>query len=315
MKKLDIIFMGTPDFAVGCLKRLVEENYSIKAVVTTPDRPAGRGRKLRASAVKAYAEEQGLDILQPENLKDSEFLTNLEEYKADLFIVVAFRMLPREVFAMPPKGTFNLHASLLPKYRGAAPINWAIINDEKETGVTTFFLDDNIDTGKILLAESTPISEDETVGSLHDRLLEIGSELILKTVDKIENESITARAQADMEGITYAPKLTASNTKIDWTKPGREIELLIRGLSPYPSSWSNMSNNEEDLKVKIYFAKFVNQKHQDKIGAIKATKDSIIVSVTDGYIEISDIQLPGRRRMKTKDLLNGYTFSESAKMF
>lgn len=306
--------MGTPDFAVGCLKKLVEEKYSIKAVVSTPDRPAGRGRKLRASAVKAYAEEQGLDILQPENLKDPEFLEKLESYNADLFIVVAFRMLPREVFAMPPKGTFNLHASLLPKYRGAAPINWAIINDEKETGVTTFFLDDNIDTGEILLSRSTAIAEDETVGSLHDSLLEIGSELILETVDKIEDESITPMPQPEIQGITYAPKLTPENTKIDWTKSGREIELLIRGLSPYPSSWSYMNNNDEELKVKIYFAKFTKQEHNDEVGTIKTSKDSILVSVKDGIMEITDIQLPGRRRMQTRDLLNGYSFTNTAKM-
>lgn len=311
---MKIVFMGTPDFAVGCLKEMIKNDLQIVAVVTTPDKPAGRGRKLRASAVKEYALENNLPVLQPDNLKDESFIEALASYNADLFVVVAFRMLPKAIWAMPPKGTFNLHASLLPKYRGAAPINWAIIQGEKESGVTTFLLDENIDTGAILLSDKVEITESETAGTLHDKLLDIGSSLIVKTVAHLASGDANPEPQKDVEGITYAPKLNSDNTRIDWNKEGKEIELHIRGLSPYPSAWTELEENGERKKVKIYFAKFVKDEHNLEIGAIVASKKELKVAVAKGFINIEEMQMPGRRKMPIQDICNGYTFSENAKM-
>lgn len=314
MKDLKIVFMGTPEFAVGCLKEIIANNLQVAAVVTTPDRPAGRGRKLRASAVKEYAIEQGIEVLQPVDLKDEVFLETLSSYQADLFIVVAFRMLPKVVWSMPRLGTFNLHASLLPKYRGAAPINWAIIDGEKESGVTTFLLDEKIDTGAILLSESVPITESETAGSLHDKLLEVGVKLVVKTVEYLIEGKVIPKPQKEIQGITYAPKLDVENTRIDWMKSGKEIERHIRGLSPYPSAWTEMEGNKERKKIKVYFAKFKEENHEYSIGKIIATKKELKVAVTGGYLYIEEMQIPGRRKMPIQDICNGYTFSENARM-
>lgn len=311
---MKIVFMGTPDFAVGCLKEMIKNDLQIVAVVTTPDKPAGRGRKLRASAVKEYALENNLPVLQPDNLKDESFIEALASYNADLFVVVAFRMLPKAIWAMPPKGTFNLHASLLPKYRGAAPINWAIIQGEKESGVTTFLLDENIDTGAILLSDKVEITESETAGTLHDKLLDIGSRLIVKTVAYLTSGNANPKPQKDVERITYAPKLNSDNTRIDWNKEGKEIELHIRGLSPYPSAWTELEENGERKKVKIYFAKFIKDEHNLEIGTIVASKKELKVAVAKGFINIEEMQMPGRRKMPIQDICNGYTFSENAKM-
>ena len=314
MKDLRIVFMGTPDFAVGCLKEIIENELQVVGVVTTPDRPAGRGRQLRGSAVKEYAIQQDLAVLQPESLKDEEFLESLRALKADLFVVVAFRLLPKVVWAMPRLGTFNLHASLLPKYRGAAPINWAIIEGEKESGVTTFLLDEKIDTGAILLCEKVAITATETAGTLHDKLLDIGKKLVVTTIKKLAADEVKPKVQPDVEGITYAPKLTAENMRIDWTKEGQEIELHIRGLSPYPSAWTELEEDGERRKVKIYFAKFEEAIHNEKTGTITATKKDMKVAVAGGYLNIMEMQLPGRRKMAILDICNGNTFSENAKM-
>lgn len=314
MKDLRIVFMGTPEFAVGCLEEMIESDLQVVTVVTTPDRPAGRGRKLRGSAVKEYALQKNIPVLQPEDLKDASFLDALEALKADLFVVVAFRLLPKVIWAMPKMGTFNLHASLLPKYRGAAPINWAIIEGEKESGVTTFLLDEKIDTGAILLSEKTAITPQETAGSLHDKLLAIGRKLVVKTIDYLAREEVMPTPQPTIEGITYAPKLTPENMRVDWTKSGMEIERHIRGLSPYPSAWTELEENGERKKVKLYFALFEKIAHSRTVGSILATKKELKVAVADGYLNIMEMQLPGRRKMPIQDICNGHTFSENAKM-
>lgn len=309
MKNLKIIFMGTPEFAVGCLKEIIKNNLDVVAVVTTPDRPAGRGRKLKASAVKEYSLKHQIDVLQPIDLKEEAFIQSLAAYNADLFVVVAFRLLPKVIWAMPSLGTFNLHASLLPKYRGAAPINWAIINGEKETGVTTFLLDEKIDTGALLFSETVSITNSETAGTLHDKLLSKGKQLVLKTIKHLSDENVKPQPQEHREDITYAPKLTPSNTRIDWNKTGKEIELFIRGLSPYPTAWTELEEDNERKKIKIYFARFEKEIHQNKIGKIYFTKNQLKIAVTDGYINILEMQMPGRKRMAIQDICNGYKFS------
>lgn len=314
MKDLRIVFMGTPDFAVGCLKEIIKNDLNVVGVVTTPDRPAGRGRTLRGSAVKEYASKQNLPVFQPENLKEESFLESLKVLKADLFVVVAFRLLPKVVWNMPSIGTFNLHASLLPKYRGAAPINWAIMAGEKESGVTTFLLDDKIDTGAILLHEKVAITPTETAGSLHDKLLDIGKRLVITTIKKLASDEITPKTQKDLEGITYATKLTTENMRIDWTKEGLEIERHIRGLSPYPSAWTELEEDGKRKKVKIYFGLFEEASHTEKIGTIIVSKKGMKVAVAGGYLNVLEMQLPGRRKMPIQDICNGYTFAENARM-
>jgi methionyl-tRNA formyltransferase len=314
MRDLRIVFMGTPHFAVGVLKKLVESGANIVGVITSPDKPAGRGRKLRGSAVKEYAESQGLHLLQPKNLKDESFLLELESLKANLQIIVAFRMLPEVVWAMPEYGTFNLHASLLPEYRGAAPINWAIINNEKLTGVTTFFIDDKIDTGAIILKKEVAIEEGETAGSLHDKLMEIGSDLVMETVSLIAEGDVETFIQPAITSLKAAPKLTNENTKIDWTRSAFEIDALIRGLNPYPAAWCYLENEGERQKIKIYDVALIMEGHDYEPGTVLSSKKEIRVAVENGFIEIREIQLPGKRRMKSIDLLNGYTFDIDAKV-
>jgi len=313
MKDLRIVFMGTPDFAVGVLRKLVEAKYSIVGVITAPDKPAGRGRKVSQSAVKEYALSIGQPILQPVNLKDEDFLTELKNLQANLQIVVAFRMLPKQVWAMPEFGTFNLHASLLPQYRGAAPINWAIINGEKTTGVTTFFIDEKIDTGEIIDAMEVTIEANETAGSLHDKLMAIGADLVNKTVKSIAEGNVVTKPQPKDINFKEAPKLTPENTKIDWNMSGKIIDQFIRGLNPYPVAWTNLKHDGEELKTKIYSSRFEPQSHDDPIGSITTSKTDIRVAVSDGFHFIEELQLPGKKRMASKDLLNGFIFSDSSK--
>ena len=291
--------MGTPEFAVVPLKALVEGGYNIVAVVTMPDKPAGRGHHVQYSAVKEYALSVGLPLLQPEKLKDETFIEELRSYNADLQIVVAFRMLPEVVWAMPRLGTFNLHASLLPQYRGAAPINWAVINGDKETGVTTFMLKHEIDTGNIILQERMPIGEDENVGSVHDRLMELGTELVLKTVDLIDESDTngtplptTPQDEIAAEDLRPAPKIFKETCEIDTTKTVAEVHNFVRGLSPYPAAWCNLTiggTTYENVKV------FATQKG----------KGAISLQCADGEISLTELQLPGKKRMNAKDLLNG----------
>ncbi len=310
---LRIVFMGTPDFAVGVLKQIVEAGKNIVGIITAPDKPAGRGRKLMASAVKEYAVSQNLKILQPTNLKDESFLKELRDLNANLQVVVAFRMLPKAVWQMPALGTFNLHASLLPQYRGAAPINWAIINNERKTGVTTFFIDEKIDTGNIITNREVSIENKETAETLHDKLMETGSELVLETLQLIEKGIAAPKPQPQSDTLKEAPKLTPENTQIDWIKSGKEIDAFIRGLSPYPVAWSTLYNNKEELKTKIYTADFEKTNHNFKTGTIQTSKKQLKVACLDGYINIKELQLPGKRKMDVSSLLNGYSFEEDSK--
>lgn len=311
---LDIVFMGTPDFAVATLKALVEAGYNIVGVVTAPDKPAGRGQKLQESAVKQYAQSQQLKVLQPTNLKDPAFIETLKSLNANLQIVVAFRMLPEVVWNMPKYGTFNLHASLLPDYRGAAPIHWAIINGETKTGVTTFFIDEKIDTGAIILQAEMPIAPDETVGSLHDKLMVLGSALVLKTVKRIENQSVTTTIQPKSEYLKTAYKLNKDNCKIDWQQPLDHIYNKIRGLNPFPSAWGTLINGNETLPVKLFEVHKEVGLHNLELGTLVVSKTDLKVAVKGGYLVVETLQLPGKRKMDVKSLLNGFHFQEGAKM-
>ena len=312
MEKLRIVFMGTPEFAVGILDTIIKNNYEVVGVITAADKPAGRGQKIKYSAVKEYAMEHNLKLLQPTNLKDETFLAALKNLNANLQVVVAFRMLPEVVWKMPKLGTFNLHASLLPNYRGAAPINWAIINGETKTGVTTFFIDDKIDTGAMILTKEIEIGTNENAGELHDRLIILGSEAVVETLTLIEKGSVHTRVQQDTAEIKTAFKLNRENCKIDWSKSAMEIHNLIRGLSPYPSVWSIFKDNKEEWNVKIYEATVIIESHSFKIGKIITCKKEIKVAVKDGFIQILSIQFPGKKKMQVNELLNGISFSEKA---
>ncbi|WP_037348665.1 methionyl-tRNA formyltransferase [Sediminibacter sp. Hel_I_10] len=316
MKKEDlrIIFMGTPDFAVATLKTLVEAQHHIVGVITAPDRPAGRGRKLNESAVKVYAKSQNLNVLQPTNLKNEDFLADLKSLNANLQIVVAFRMLPEAVWSMPKHGTFNLHASLLPDYRGAAPIHWAIINGETTTGVTTFFIDEKIDTGAVILQEQIAIAPNETVGSLHDRLMELGSKLVLNTVKHIENGDVNTTIQPKHDNLKTAYKLDNDNCKIDWNEDVQTIYNKIRGLNPFPSAWCYLDNGDEPIRVKLYDIDLNMDTPKKDAGHITVLNNELFVATKNGSIQINEMQLPGKRKMDTKSLLNGYDFKTDAKM-
>lgn len=312
MEKLKIVFMGTPDFAVGILDTIYQKNYEIVGVITATDKPAGRGQKVSTSAVKEYALEKNLRLLQPTNLKSEDFLAELKSLEANLQVVVAFRMLPEVVWKMPKLGTFNLHASLLPEYRGAAPINWAIINGENKTGVTSFFIDDKIDTGAMILSKATEIGANETAGELHDRLMHLGSETVLETLQLIEAGKAITTLQENNPDVKTAYKLNKENCKIDWSQSGQTIFNLIRGLSPYPAAWTFIKDGENEWNVKIYLASFEEKTHSDAIGKITTTKKEIFISTKDGILKIASLQFPGKKRMLAHELLNGISFSENA---
>lgn len=312
---LRIIFMGTPEFAVASLQKLVEARCNIVGVVTAPDKAAGRGMQLQQSAVKKYAAEKGLKILQPEKLKAPEFLEELKALAADLQVVVAFRMLPELVWNMPPMGTINLHGSLLPQYRGAAPINWAIINGEKETGVTTFKLQHEIDTGNILLSQSISIGEDETAGELHDKMKEIGSDLLLKTVQCIADGSLAETPQLStlnfqLSTLHHAPKIFTETCKIDWNKPIDEVYNLVRGLSPYPGAFTFIDNK----MLKIFKAgkeSFIGQTGTLGPGEyLSDNKTFLKFACNNGYLLVKELQLEGKKKMSVEDFLKGYRFKE-----
>lgn len=300
--------MGTPDFAVASLKALVDGGYNIVGVITVPDKPAGRGRKIQQSAVKQYAEAQGLHIMQPVKLKDPDFLAELESLKADLQVIVAFRMLPEVVWRMPRLGTFNLHGSLLPEYRGAAPLNWAVINGDKETGVTTFLLSHEIDTGAILFHEKIAIGEDDTVGDIHDALMDIGAGLVVKTVDALVEGNYTPVPQDEIksEGLRPAPKIFKDDCKLDWTKPVVEVRNLIRGLSPYPAAWTEIIDNKD----KVLGLKIFNTTLEPATGLQAGTIDTdgkkyFKIAAPDGWLSVTDLQLAGKKRMGVEDFLRG----------
>ncbi len=318
-ESLRIVFMGTPDFAVASLNALVENRYNVVGVITMPDKGVGRGYKLQPSAVKQYAVSRGLTLLQPVSLKDPSFLEELRALDADLQIVVAFRMLPEVVWDMPPLGTFNLHASLLPQYRGAAPINWALINGEKETGVTTFFLSHEIDTGRIILQEKTSIKDEDNAGMLHDRLMMMGAELVVRTVDVIVEGSAASVSQSELYEkeavLRSAPKIFRETCRVEWNRRADEVYNLIRGLSPYPAAWTELVTEQggDPLRFKLFSADKVMDNHTLPAGTIRSDNKSFLeVAVSDGFIRITDLQLQGKRRMQTGEFLNGYSFSEDA---
>lgn len=299
--------MGTPEFAVASLDILIQNNYNVVGVVTVPDKPAGRGQQLQQSAVKKYALEKGLHIMQPEKLKDESFINELKSLNADLQIVVAFRMLPEVVWNMPPLGTYNLHGSLLPKYRGAAPINWAVINGETESGVTTFKLKHEIDTGNMLFQAKTPITKTTTAGELHDSLMHVGADLILKTVKAIESGNVELKPQDDTQSI-HAPKLFKETCKIDWNNPIEKIYNLIRGLSPYPTAYTEFEDkNRQRVGVKIYSSELEETNHSSNHGTVMSDgKTFMKVACANGYIYIKELQMAGKKRMSIEEFLRGF---------
>lgn len=307
-----IVFMGTPEFAVESLRILIQHHYQVVGVVTMPDKPAGRGHKLQYSAVKQFALDHQLHVLQPTNLKDEAFLQALQALKADLQIVVAFRMLPEVVWNMPPMGTFNLHASLLPQYRGAAPINWAIINGEQETGITTFFIKHDIDTGNIILQEKIHINEEDDAGSLHDKLMIKGAQLVKKTVNKIAKGTITTTAQSsimqDVSTLQLAPKLFKDICQIDFSKSVDEAHNFVRGLSPYPTAWTNLllPGQSESITLKVFKTEKEKATHPFTIGSVHTDgKNYLKIALQDGFLHLVEIQAPGKKRMDTGSFLRG----------
>lgn len=303
---MKIVFMGTPEFAAICLEEILNSKHEVVGVITVPDKPAGRGQKLAQSAVAKLAIEKNLKLLQPEKLKNPEFLEELKSLNADAFVVVAFRMLPKEVWQIPAKGTFNLHASLLPQYRGAAPINWAIINGETETGVTTFMIDEKIDTGNILLKEKVEILPDDNAGILHDKLAKTGKKLIIETLNGLEKSEIQPKPQEDQEELKPAPKIFKEDCKINWSEPVEKIHNKIRGLSPYPAAWTIFKKGEESKLVKIYKGHFEKGAHSNKnFGEISFEQNIIRIQLSDGHYFIEELQPEGKKRMTAREFLNG----------
>ena len=302
---MKIVFFGTPDFAVASLEAINQSNHEIVGVVTSVDKPAGRGRKLQSSSVKKYAEEHNLVLFQPESLKDESFISSLSQLEADLFVVVAFRMMPKIVWSMPKMGTFNLHASLLPQYRGAAPINWAIINGESYTGVTTFLIDDKIDTGNILMYEKAEINPNDNAGTLHDKLMLLGKDLVLKTIDNLQNNSLEPTKQiTDGIELKLAPKLSKANTKIDWNESANVIVNKIKGLSPYPSSWCKIQFAEKTLNFKLFDASLSDLKIPAGHMIIKGK--NCYVGTNSNAIKLLEVQVEGKKRTSSIDFINGH---------
>jgi methionyl-tRNA formyltransferase len=319
-EELRIVYMGTPDFAVESLKCLVEGGYNVVGVVTMPDKPVGRhGSVLQPSPVKQYAVEKGLKILQPVKLKDEVFVEELRSLNADLQIVVAFRMLPEVVWNMPRLGTFNLHASLLPQYRGAAPINWAVINGDKETGITTFFLQHEIDTGRVIQQVRIPIADTDNVGDVHDRLMMLGGQLVVETVDNIINGNVISVEQDDMlqegESLRQAPKIFHDTCRIDWRgKNVKQVYDFVRGMSPYPAAWTELVNGDKTVSVKVYESvKIYDDSSAYEPGRILTNnKTEIRVALRDGFIGVKTLQIAGKKRMQSDEFLRGYKFEENA---
>ncbi len=300
-----IIFMGTPDFAVPSLDILVQNGCNVVAVITAVDKPAGRGKKLQQSPVKKYALSKNIPVLQPPRLKRKAFLEELASYKADLQVVVAFRILPEQIFNMPPMGTFNLHGSILPQYRGAAPINWAVMNGEKESGVSTFFLKKKVDTGNILFIEKTPIGPDTTAGELHDSLMQIGAKLVLKTVKAIESGDYKEKPQKEPKVSKPAPKIFKEDCRIDWNRSVDQIHNHIRGLSPYPTAFSYLMGQ----RVKIFKSSWEKANHEKEPATLQTDSKSFLrYAAADGWINILELQMPGKKRMAVKDFLRGFRF-------
>lgn len=306
MKSLRIVFMGTPTFAVASLEAITKSHHQVVSVVTVPDKPSGRGQKLNESAVKLFAKEQNIPILQPEKLKNSDFIQALQRLQADVFVIVAFRILPKQVYTLPKLGTFNLHASLLPEFRGAAPINFAIIYGCKQTGVTTFFLDEKVDTGEILLQEKIAIDEEDNAGTLHDKLMNIGKELVLKTLEGIAENTLKAQKQNNNESMRYAPKIEKGFCKINWNDSPENLHNHIRGLSPYPCAFTEISIQNQPKILKIFKGKIINEKPDLPKFSIQLTKNECKIALDNVWYSLEEVQLEGKKRMNINEFLNGF---------
>ena len=314
MKSLKVVFLGTPEFAKTALEAIHQSHHEVVGVVTVADKASGRGQKINQSPVKVFAAENNIPVFQPEKLRNPEFLEELKKLDADVFVVVAFRMMPKVLFEMPRMGTFNLHASLLPDYRGAAPINYAVINGEEKTGATTFFINEKIDEGNILLQEEIPVLENENAGSLHDRLMEMGSKLVVKTLDGLAENSIIEKPQPEVEQPKNAYKIFKEDTKIDWTKSSKEVHQFVLGMSPYPAAFTTLKIGEEEKGLKIYNGKFEVSEHGKPIGSLEISKNDFKIYTKDGVYFPLELQLEGKKRMNIKDFLNGFRNFDEIKM-
>ncbi|MNU18727.1 Methionyl-tRNA formyltransferase [compost metagenome] len=314
MKSLKVVFLGTPEFAKTALEAIHQSHHEVVGVVTVADKASGRGQKINQSPVKVFAAENNIPVFQPEKLRNPEFLEELKKLDADVFVVVAFRMMPKVLFEMPKMGTFNLHASLLPDYRGAAPINYAIINGEEKTGATTFFINEKIDEGNILLQEEIPVLENENAGSLHDRLMEMGSKLVVKTLDGLAENSIIEKPQPEVEHPKNAFKIFKEDTRIDWTKTSKEVHQFILGMSPYPAAFTTLKIGEEEKGLKIYNGKFEVSEHEKPVGSLEISKNDFKIYTKDGVYFPLELQLEGKKRMNIKDFLNGFRNFDEIKM-
>lgn len=314
MKSLKVVFLGTPEFAKTSLEAVHQSHHEVVGVVTVADKASGRGQKINQSPVKIFAVENNIPVFQPEKLRNPEFLEELRKLDADVFIVVAFRMMPRVLFEMPKMGTFNLHASLLPDYRGAAPINYAVINGEEKTGATTFFINEKIDEGNILLQEELNIFPDENAGALHDRLMEMGSKLVVKTLNGLAENSIEEKPQPNVEHPKNAYKIFKEDTKIDWTKTSKEVHQFILGMSPYPAAFTTLKIGEEEKGLKIFGGKFEIEDHGKTAGSLDISKNEFKIYTQDGIYFPLELQLEGKKRMNIKDFLNGFRNFEEIKM-
>lgn len=314
MKSLKVVFLGTPEFAKTSLEAIHQSHHEVVGVVTVADKASGRGQKINQSPVKIFAVENNLPVFQPEKLRNPEFLEELRKLDADVFVVVAFRMMPKVLFEMPKMGTFNLHASLLPDYRGAAPINYAVINGEKKTGATTFFINEKIDEGNILLQEEIPVLEDENAGHLHDRLMEMGAKLVVRTLDGLAENSITERPQPQVEHPKNAYKIFKEDTRIDWTKSSKEVHQFILGMSPYPAAFTTLKIGEEEKGLKIFGGKIEISNHEKSIGSLEISKNDFKIYTKDGIYFPLELQLEGKKRMNVKDFLNGFRNFDEIKM-
>ncbi|MEG1590625.1 MAG: methionyl-tRNA formyltransferase [Chryseobacterium sp.] len=314
MKSLKVVFLGTPEFAKTALEAIQQSHHEVVGVVTVADKASGRGQKINQSPVKVFAVENNLPVFQPEKLRNPEFLEELKKLDADVFVVVAFRMMPKVLFEMPRMGTFNLHASLLPDYRGAAPINYAVINGEEKTGATTFFINEKIDEGNILLQEEIPVLENENAGSLHDRLMEMGSKLVVKTLDGLAENSIIEKPQPEVEHPKNAFKIFKEDTRIDWTKTSKEVHQFILGMSPYPAAFTTLKIGEDEKGLKIYNGKFEISEHENPVGSLEISKNDFKIYTKDGMYFPLELQLEGKKRMNIKDFLNGFRNFDEIKM-
>jgi methionyl-tRNA formyltransferase len=314
MKSLKVVFLGTPEFAKTALEAIHQSHHEVVGVVTVADKASGRGQKINQSPVKVFTSENNIPVFQPEKLRNPEFLEELRKLDADVFVVVAFRMMPKVLFEMPKMGTFNLHASLLPDYRGAAPINYAVINGEEKTGATTFFINEKIDEGNILLQEEIPVLENENAGSLHDRLMEMGSKLVVKTLDGLAENSIIEKPQPEVEHPKNAFKIFKEDTRIDWTKNSKEVHQFILGMSPYPAAFTTLKIGEEEKGLKIYNGKFEVSEHGKPVGSLEISKNDFRIYTKDGMYFPLELQLEGKKRMNIKDFLNGFRNFDEIKM-